>query len=91
MMTGPGAITTVIVLANDGGSALHYVVLFAVVALVVSIIYAVFMSGERLLAFIGEDGNNVLLRIMGLILMVLAVEFIIGGMTPILREIFQVG
>ena len=91
MMTGPGAIATVIVLANDGESALHYVVLFAVVALVVSIIYAVFMSGERLLAFIGEDGNSVLLRIMGLILMVLAVEFIIGGMTPILREIFQVG
>jgi len=91
IMTGPGAIATIIVLANDGGTVLHYLVLAGVVALVVTVIYLVLMGGERMLDFIGEDGNSVLLRIMGLILMVLGVEFIIGGLTPILREMFMLG
>ncbi len=38
---------------------------------------------------IGETGNNVMMRLMGLILMVIAVECFVGGMKPILIDIIQ--
>jgi multiple antibiotic resistance protein len=38
--------------------------------------------------FLGESGNKVLMRIMGLIVMVIAVEFLFSGLKPILRDIF---
>lgn len=88
IMTGPGAIATMILLVNDAGSVARYIVTFSVAALVLLTIYLTLMSGEWLMQRLGEDGNNVLLRIMGLILMVLAVEFIVGGLTPIVREMF---
>lgn len=37
----------------------------------------------------GETGNNVMMRLMGLILMVIAVECFVGGMKPILIDIIQ--
>jgi multiple antibiotic resistance protein len=37
----------------------------------------------------GETGNNVLMRLMGLIVMVIAVEFFFSGLKPILIDIFK--
>ena len=41
-------------------------------------------------ALVGEDGAIVLMRIMGLIIMAIAVEFLIAGLTPIVREMLQI-
>lgn len=89
LMTGPGAIATMIVLVNDAGTLPRYGAVFLAAALVDLTIFVVLLGGEWIQARIGDDGNNVLLRIMGLILMVLGVEFIIGGLTPIIREILM--
>ena len=43
----------------------------------------------KLVRIIGETGNNVMMRLMGLILMVIAVECFVGGMRPILIDIIQ--
>jgi len=88
LMTGPGAIATMILLVNDAHTLPRTIVVYVAAALVVIIIYIVLVSGEWIMARLGEDGNNVLLRVMGLILMVLAIEFIVGGLTPIVREMF---
>ena len=37
----------------------------------------------------GETGNNVMMRLMGLILMVIAVECFVSGAKPILIDILQ--
>ena len=42
-----------------------------------------------LVKFIGETGNNVMMRLMGLILMVIAVECFVSGARPILTEILH--
>ena len=42
-----------------------------------------------LVKFIGETGNNVMMRLMGLILMVIAVECFVSGARPILTEILR--
>ena len=38
---------------------------------------------------LGETGNNVMMRLMGLILMVIAVECFINGMQPVLTDILR--
>ncbi len=40
---------------------------------------------------LGETGNNVMMRLMGLILMVIAVECFVAGLRPILSEIISNG
>ncbi len=39
--------------------------------------------------FLGENGNKVLMRIMGLIVMVIAVEFLFSGLTPLVRNMLM--
>ena len=40
---------------------------------------------------LGETGNNVMMRLMGLILMVIAVECFVSGAKPILADIVREG
>ena len=51
--------------------------------------YIILRLSTRLVNVIGETGNNVMMRLMGLILMVIAVECFVGGMKPILIDIIQ--
>ncbi len=39
--------------------------------------------------FLGETGVNVMMRIMGLIVMVIAVEFFFSGLKPIILDILH--
>ena len=43
----------------------------------------------QLVKLIGETGNNVMMRLMGLILMVIDVECFVSGVRPILTEIIH--
>ena len=51
--------------------------------------YIILRLSTKLVRIIGETGNNVMMRLMGLILMVIAVECFVGGMRPILIDIIQ--
>ena len=44
---------------------------------------------EHIFKILGETGNNVMMRLMGLILMVIAVECFINGMQPVLTDILR--
>ncbi len=90
MICGPGAITNTIVLMNDATTAAHKAVFFVGVFLVMILTYWILRSSSRIIKFLGETGNNVLMRLMGLIVMVIAVEFFFSGLTPILRSIFEI-
>ena len=46
-------------------------------------------ASTRLVNILGETGNNVMMRLMGLILMVIAVECFVSGLRPILIDIIQ--
>lgn len=90
MICGPGAITNTIVLMNDATTAAHKIVFFAGVFLVMVLTYLILRSSSKIIKVLGETGNNVLMRLMGLIVMVIAVEFFFSGLTPILRSIFEI-
>ena len=89
MLCGPGAIANGIILMSDATTIELKVTLITMIAVVYVISYIVLRLSTRLVNIIGETGNNVMMRLMGLILMVIAVECFVGGIKPILIDIIQ--
>lgn len=89
MICGPGALTNAIVLMEDADSIERKGVLIASILLVMVLTYFILYSASRVIKFLGETGNNVMMRLMGLIVMVIAVEFFFSGLKPILQDIFN--
>lgn len=90
MICGPGCISNAIVLMEDADSIEQQAILIGIMSLVCLITYIILFSSTKISAFLGETGNNVLMRLMGLILMVIAVEFFLSGARPIIADIFPV-
>lgn len=89
MLCGPGAIANGIVLMEDADDLLTKAILIAVICLVFLVTYTILRASTRLVKLLGETGNNVLMRLMGLILMVIAVECFVSGIRPILTDILR--
>lgn len=89
MICGPGALTNAIVLMDDAVNLKLKLVLMVAVVLVMLLTYIILYSSSRILKILGETGNNVMMRLMGLIVMVIAVEFFFSGLTPILQNILK--
>lgn len=90
MICGPGAISNAIVLMEKAKTLEMKIVLISAVLVVMLLTYIILYVSSRIIKFLGETGNNVMMRIMGLIVMVIAVEFFFSGLKPILQEIFKV-
>jgi len=86
MICGPGALTNAIVLMEDADSITKKIVLIFSVSLVMLLTYIILYSSSRIIKFLGETGINVMMRLMGLIVMVIAVEFFFAGLKPIIME-----
>ena len=89
MLCGPGAIANGIILMSDATTWELKATLIAMILVVYILSYVILRLSTRLVKIIGETGNNVMMRLMGLILMVIAVECFVGGLKPILIEIIQ--
>ncbi|MCX4258274.1 MAG: NAAT family transporter [Muribaculaceae bacterium] len=91
LLCGPGAIANGIILMDDANTLQLKVTLIASIALIYFITYLILRASTRLVVLIGETGNNVMMRLMGLLLMVIAVECFVAGVKPILTEIIKAG
>ena len=89
MICGPGAITNAIVLMEDAHTVELKIILFAAVAVVLALTLIILYSSTRIISFLGETGNNVMMRLMGLIVMVIAVEFFFSGLKPIITDMIK--
>ena len=89
MLCGPCAIANGIILMSDATTWELKATLIAMILVVYILSYVILRLSTRLVKIIGETGNNVMMRLMGLILMVIAVECFVGGLKPILIEIIQ--
>ena len=89
MLCGPGAIANGIILMSDANTWELKTTLIAMIAVVYILSYIVLRLSTRLVKLIGETGNNVMMRLMGLILMVIAVECFVSGFKPIMIDILQ--
>lgn len=89
MLAGPGAITNSIVLMEDAQDLTQKIVLISSIALIFIITYIVLWAASSISKFIGETGIKIMMKLMGLIVMVIAVEFLFSGLKPILKSIVQ--
>ena len=89
MLCGPGTITNAIVMWNNAGNWEMRGVMVLAIALVLVLVYCILRGSSRIIKLLGETGNNVMMRLMGLIVMVIAVEFFFSGLKPIVLDILE--
>lgn len=89
MLAGPGAITNAIVLMEDSHTLAMQGVLLASIVVTLILVLITFISGGPLIRLLGDTGNKILLKLMGLIVMVIAVEFFFAGLTPIVQGMLR--
>jgi multiple antibiotic resistance protein len=89
MIAGPGAITNAIVLMGDATDYTSKVLVIVSILLVLLVILLSFIGAVGITKFIGEKGNKIMMKLMGLIVMVIAVEFFFSGVTPYVQAILR--
>lgn len=80
LLAGPGAISTVILYAQRSPDVDHYIAMSVDIISVTAILWCVLRATPWLTRRLSRTGINVVIRLMGLILLALAVEFIAGGL-----------
>jgi multiple antibiotic resistance protein len=81
LIAGPGAITTMILLIGQAGN--DWPAVFVVIGLmlvVVSIVFTLFLTANRLERALGRIGTLVVTRLLGMLLAALAVQFVLDGL-----------
>lgn len=89
MICGPGAITNAIILMESSDTIIKKVILISVIFLVLLITYLILRGASKITDKLGDTGNKVMMRLMGLIVMVIAVEFFFSGLKPIILNMIN--
>jgi multiple antibiotic resistance protein len=79
LLTGPGAITTGIVLLSRASSEAEMLLLALAIVLVFLVSYLILIHANAVYRLLGTTGTKVVTRLMGLLLAAIAVQFIIDG------------
>lgn len=87
LIGGPGAMTTVMVLTGQAESPFHMGALVVAVLIVLGLTWTVLAAAPALLARFGPRGIALTTKIMGLVVLVLGVQFVIDGVVPVTRAI----
>ena len=90
ILAGPGTIATAMNFASTGGVS-EFVVTVAAFFVLCVISYVFFISGERFVHYIGDNGIKVVTRLMGLILAVIGVQMLIVGVGGAVMEVRSMG
>jgi multiple antibiotic resistance protein len=91
MLAGPGAISTVMVLALGAKSPAATVAVYVSILLTALITYFVLAAASLVERRLGQTGMRILTRLMGLVLCAIAVQFIIDGVKLSFRDFAPMG
>jgi multiple antibiotic resistance protein len=83
LLSGPGAMSTVIVNHNLNPSLNYDVLAVCVIATVALAALLCLLMAEKIEALLGTTGMNVITRVFGLIILSIAVEFITKGLAAV--------
>jgi multiple antibiotic resistance protein len=87
ILAGPGAISSMIISAQQSGSFLGHILLALPVAAVCLLIWITLRLSVRIARKLGTIGINIVTRLMGLILAAMAVEFIAHGLAGLFPKL----
>lgn len=91
LLSGPGAITSVMVLVNLYHTLAEKFAVLTAITGVGALSYGVLLAAVPLSRFIGNRGRAVFSKIMALLLGAIGVQFIINGVTPVAMQIMKSG
>ena len=83
MLAGPGSITSVMVLVGQAENRWQMVAILVSIFITAAICYLVLGNSDRVARAMGETGVRILVRIMGLLLVALAVQYFVNGMVDL--------
>ena len=87
LIAGPGAITAAMLLSSQTPQIYSYFTLIFSISFVLSLVYLILRNGDVILKLLGTTGIRIIQRLMGLILMVIAVQFVINGVISIYKPL----
>lgn len=87
LLAGPGAITSVMVLASTPAPQrwIHLGLILIAIALVFALAYLILRSSARIKTLLGKTGITAIQRIMGLLLAALSLQFIVQGIVAMVK------
>ncbi len=80
LLSGPGAIATVLVLVDRSTHWTEFLVIYFSIALTALLVGMILVKAELIKKLLGTIGINILSRLMGLVLASTAVQFILDGL-----------
>lgn len=83
MLAGPGSITSVMVLVGQVQVWWQLAAILGSILLTAVICYLVLGNSDRVAKALGETGIRILVRVMGLLLVALAVQYFVNGMADL--------
>jgi multiple antibiotic resistance protein len=89
LIGGPGAITTVMVLMGQASSPGHVAVLLSATVVAIAATCGVLLVSPGLLRRLGPAGLELVTKVMGLIILVIGIQFMIDGIRPIAVDILK--
>ncbi len=87
-ISGPGSIATVMMLVSEAPSIWHTAVVYLAIVITTTLTYFAMVNSRYVVRYIGETGRQVITRLFGPILAVLAVQFVMNGIVDLLHEEF---
>lgn len=84
LLTGPGAMSTVIVMAHNAKKPMDYAVIISSGVMIAILVWLTLQMAQPIARTLGRTGINIATRIMGLLVAAVAVEFIVDGLTAMI-------
>lgn len=83
MLAGPGAISTVMVLMGQSRDWWQIIPVYAAIGITALASYFVLAGANRVRRLLGETGIRIMMRLMGLVLTAIAVQFFLNGLVDL--------
>ena len=87
LIAGPGAITATMLLSSQTPQIYSYLTLGLSIMIVLTFVYVILSNGDVLMRVLGTSIMRIIQRLMGLILLVIAVQFVINGTISVIKPL----
>jgi multiple antibiotic resistance protein len=85
-ISGPGSIATVMILTSEAPSIYHTIIIFIAVIITTATCYFSMVYSNVIVRYLGDSGKQIITKVFGLILAVIAVQFVVNGIASTLVD-----
>ena len=89
IIAGPGAISTVMILIGQAQDSFRRLALGGAIAVNILLTFLILLAAPKIVSWIGPTGQRVISKIMGLITVVIGVQFVLNGVTTVFLQILR--